>query len=387
MKVLNLLALLILNVEIGIGSANASETQNVSTSHPTITTRNDLTCPEAEAQASLLLANKSRSRDGLFKGYEEGDTIEIRIISEDVFNTKYLSGTYKVGANSSIRLKDGHIISKSAATSSLEDNIKSYLKSIYGYSDVIVTSSTPPSVDFVLRGEVPLQGFLNTKRSRASRETQDLQVNQADPVSNDLGEYIKQRRIFTVYSDPSCVIVARHATSSVLKINVIGLIYSGVDISYVPLYNKDIVYVPKISEGPSLRDAQNFASSPYASDVQISITGWGARPKIFSAPSGTSLFEMITNSDSLNRGFSKQLKVYRYNSSSSKFEELKISYPIGARTFFPKDKDIVSVGKDAWTSSLATLNELTSPLISALSSFFFLGSAATTGTALFGGLK
>lgn len=342
--------------------------------------RNDLSCNDISALRSAKekrVTTDITSSQRLFQEYKSGDSIEIKIPAEELLGTVFLSGKYKVGPNSSIRLSDGHILYKQTEQEGIVPLVKAYIKERYGYEYIYVTSSEPPTVDYALRGEVPLQSFLFTERTRSATASSDLQkMGEERNVPNSLSEFLKTRRPFTVYSDMKCLAVIHENGAGIGIYDVEKQVLIGEQGEYVPLYNGDIIYVPQKKLPITAKNAAEFAASPFASDVQISITGWGVKPTIKSSPSGTNLFDMLVTSDSLQRGFSPKLKVYRYDSSMDKYTTTEVSYPKGAQSFYPKDKDIVSVGKDAWSSTLSTINELATPLVTALSSFFFFKGLA-----------
>jgi len=341
--------------------------------------RNDLSCSDLMTLSKATKTRISSNPDNkiLFQEYKSGDNIELRIPAEELLGTVFLSGKYKVGANSSVRLNDGHIIFKRTEGEDLEKLIIKYVKNRYGYNYAYITSSEPASIDYFLKGEVPLQSFLFTEKSRSATSSSDLQkMSGGSNIPNSLNDFLKTRRPFTVYSNVKCLAIIRNASGAIEFHNVEDQVFSVKQGTYTPLYDGDIIYVPLNKSSITPRDAASFSASPYASDVQISITGWGVKPTIKSSPSGTSLFDMLVTSDSLQRGFSSRLQVYRYDTSISKYQAIEVSYPSGAQMFFPKDKDIVSVGKDAWTSTLNNINEMTTPLITALSSFFFFKGLA-----------
>lgn len=341
--------------------------------------RNDLSCSDLSALSEIreTKINNNSGNQRLFQEYQSGDSIELRIPAEELLGTSFLSGKYKVGPNSSVRLNDGHMIFKRTEEEDLETLLVNYVKSKYGYDYAYITSSEPASIDYLLRGEVPLQSFLFTEKSRSATASSDLQKMGGDgSIPNSLTEFLKTRRPFTAYSDLKCLAIIRNVSGAIEFRDVESLVLFGKQGEYTPIYNGDIIYVPLNKSLISPKDAAVFSTSPYASDVQISITGWGAKPTIKTSPSGTNLFDMLVTSDSLQRGFSQKLKVYRYDTSINKYRAIEVGYPQGAQSFYPKDKDIVSVGKDAWSSTLSTINELTTPLVTALSSFFFFKGLA-----------
>lgn len=336
--------------------------------------RNDLSCSDL-SNLSEFARRRGNTNPGdrrLFQEFKSGDTIELKIPAEELLGTLFLSGEYKVGPNSSVRLNDGQLIFKRSEGEDLVSVLTKYIRTRYGYDYIYITSSEPASVDYFLRGEVPLQSFLFTEKSRSATESSDLQKTRDDKIiPNSLTEFLKTRRPFTTYSDLKCIAIIRNSSGAIEFLDVESQVLFGRQGAYTPIYDGDIIYVPLKKSTITPREAASFAASPYASDVQISITGWGVKPTIKTSPSGTNLFDMLVTSDSLQRGFSPRLKVYRYDTSTEKYATIEVSYPQGAQGFYPKDKDIVSVGKDAWTSTLSSINELTTPLVTALSSFFF----------------
>jgi len=323
---------------------------------------------------------KQNEKGQLFEDYVSGDRISIRIPAEELLDAKYITGEYIVGQNSSVRLNDGQIVYRDNQMTGINNAIKRYLLRTYGYRYVVITSSNPPKVDYVVKGEVPMQSFLKSKKSNAASSTEDSQINiQAGDQAlapNSLKELLRERRILTAYSDPKCILVFRARSNEMFTVDASDFVSGVADLPYTPIYNNDIVYIPLRSGDPTVEYSKQFARTPFASDIQISITGWGSKPKVLSAPSGTTLFELLSTNDVLLRGYSDKITIYRYDPTTSKFVKLKIRYPSGASTFVPRDKDIVSVGKDEWSASLATINEVTSPLVTALSSFFFFTGAA-----------
>lgn len=338
-----------------------------------------MTCTELRQEISNKTTRISKQRIAArrFQDFESGDEIEVRVQAEELLDTKIVSGKYRVGPNSSIRLNDGKVVYRRSGDESLRDALSNYLRTTYGYQFFTIKASSPPRVDYFIKGEVPLQAFLKTKRSASASRTQDLQVTDLDTAPNSLGDFLKSRRPFTAYSDLSCIAVKRAASHETLVYDLNRAVFAGEELPYIPLYDGDIIYVPKREGDLSVAYAEAFSRTPYSSDLQISVTGWGSDPRIIESQSGKTLFEILATANVLKRGFSAKLNVYRYNSSTERFDTIRVLYPNAAMKFIPKDKDIISIGKDPWSASLATLNELTSPLIPVLSTYFFFRGVIT----------
>jgi len=337
---------------------------------------NNMSCEEAGSKLNTLATDaNSRFTSGAYDDFKSGESVLLNIPAEDLIGLKQVSGSYVVGPNSSIRLSDGKIVYRASSNESLREAVSRYLLKQYNYKYFTLSSTSAPTLDYSLRGEIPLQAYLTTKRSKGSSESSDLQVV-SETIPNDLFELLKTRRLFTAYSDLSCIYVLRRNTRSVNRFDLSDLVFGSGGTGYIPLYNNDLIYIPSRGQQLDLDEARLFAQSQYASDVQISVTGSGAEPKVLLATSGTSLFEILANSNVLKKGFSSKIAVYRYNSELKVFDRLSVQYPAGAMRFVAKDKDIISVGRDPWSQSLVTLNEVSSPIISALGTFFFLQGIA-----------